>query len=73
MQYYIENLINLGFPQDKLLGFTYLIDCPVSRSTNKSRVNKLITKLTQNDNDKHIKLQQNNRSNTFLKTLGFEL
>jgi hypothetical protein len=73
LQYYIENLIKLGFPTDKLLGFTYLIDCPVSRSTNKSRVNKLIKKLTANDKEKNRQLEENNRTNIFLKTLGFEL
>lgn len=72
LQYYIENLIKLGFDEQKLLGFTYLIDCPVSRSTNKSRVNKLIKKLTANDTQKNKLLEQNKRTNNFLNQLGFD-
>jgi hypothetical protein len=72
LQYYIENLINLGFDTEKLLGFTYLIDCPVSRSTTKTRVKKLVSKLTADDNQKKRELEQNNRTNNFLKNLGYE-
>lgn len=72
IQFYIENLIKLGFDTEKILGFTYLIDCPVSRSTTKSRVKKLVQKLTQDDLQKKRELEQNNRTTTFLKNLGYE-
>lgn len=73
MQYYIENLIKLGFDQEKLLGFTYLIDCPVSRSRTKSKAKKLIDDLTNRDKNLTIKIQNNERSNKFLQNLGVEL
>ncbi|MEG1024062.1 MAG: hypothetical protein RSF34_06315 [Flavobacterium sp.] len=73
MQYYIENLIKLGFDKEKLLGFTYLIDCPVSRSRTKSKAKKLIDDLTNRDKNLTIQIQNNERSNKFLQNLGVEL
>ncbi|BFM44942.1 hypothetical protein CFS9_35830 [Flavobacterium sp. CFS9] len=73
MQFYIENLIKLGFDQEKLLGFTYLIDCPVSRSRTKSKAKKLIDDLTNRDKNLTIQIQNNERSNKFLQNLGVNL
>lgn len=73
MQFYIENLIKLGFDQEKLLGFTYLIDCPVSRSRTKSKAKKLIDDLTNRNKNLTIQIQNNERSNKFLQNLGVNL
>lgn len=73
MQFYIENLIKLGFDKEKLLGFTYLIDCPVSRSRTKSKAKKLIDDLTNRDKNLTIQIQNNERSNKFLQNLGVNL
>lgn len=73
MQFYIENLIKLGFDQEKLLGFTYLIDCPVSRSRTKSKAKKLIDDLKNRDKNLTIQIQNNERSNKFLTNLGVNL
>jgi hypothetical protein len=73
MQFYIENLIKLGFDQEKLLGFTYLIDDASSRSRTKSKAKKLIDDLTNRDKNLTIKIQNNERSNKFLTNLGVNL
>jgi hypothetical protein len=70
VQYYIENLIKLGFDEEKLLGFTYSIDCPVSRSKTKSKAKKLIDDLKNRDKNLKAEILQNDRSNEFLKNLG---
>lgn len=73
MQFYIENLIKLGFDEEKLLGFTYLIDCPVSRSRTKSKAKKLVDDLKNRDKNLTIQIQNNERSNKFLQNLGVNL
>lgn len=73
VQFYIENLIKLGFDQEKLLGFTHLIDCPVSRSRTKSKAKKLIDDLKNRDKNLTIKIQANERSNKFLANIGVNL
>jgi hypothetical protein len=70
VQYYIENLIKLGFDEEKLLGFTYSIDCPVSRSRTKSKAKKLIDDLKNRDKNLKAEILQNDRSSNFLKNLG---
>lgn len=70
LQYYIENLIQLGFDKEKLLGFTYSIDCPVSRSRTKTKAKKLIDDLTNRSQNLSNQIVQNERSETFLKNLG---
>lgn len=70
LQYYIENLIQLGFDKEKLLGFTYSIDCPVSRSRTKTKAKKLIDDLTNRSKNLSNQIIQNERSETFLKNLG---
>ncbi|MFH6942418.1 hypothetical protein [Flavobacterium sp. FlaQc-50] len=73
VQFYIENLIKLGFDEEKLLGFTYLINCPVSKSRTKSKAKKLIDDLKNRDKNLNIKIQSNERSNQFLQNLGVDL
>lgn len=73
MQYYIENLIKLGFDTEKLTGFTYLIDCPVARSRVKSKAKKLINELTGKSEKLDEKLKRNDRANNFLNNLGFQI
>lgn len=70
VQFYIENLIKLGFDEEKLLGFTYLIDCPVSKSRTKTKAKKLIDDLKNRDKNIQSEIMQNERSNQFLKNLG---
>lgn len=72
-QYYIENLIKLGFDEEKLLGFTYLIDCPVSRSRTKSKAKKLIDDLKNRDKNIQNKIERNEKSAKFLQNIGVEL
>jgi hypothetical protein len=73
VQFYIENLIKLGFDEEKLLGFTYLINCPVSKSRTKTKAKKLIDDLKNRDKNLNIKIQNNERSNKFLQNLGVDL
>ena len=68
VQFYIENLIKLGFDQEKLLGFTHLIDCPVAKSRTKTKAKKLIDDLKNRDKNIKSEIMQNERSNTFLNT-----
>ncbi|KFF15079.1 hypothetical protein IW20_15585 [Flavobacterium hydatis] len=70
IQFYIENLIKLGFDKEKLLGFTYSIDCPVSRSNTKIKAKKLIDDLTNRDKNLKAEIIENENSNIFLKNLG---
>jgi len=70
IQFYIENLIKLGFDEEKLLGFTHLIDCPVSKSRTKTKAKKLIDDLKNKDKNIKSEILQNERSNNFLKNLG---
>lgn len=69
-QFYIENLIALGFDKEKLLGFTYLIDDPSSRSRAKTKAKKLIDDLTNRSKNLQTKIINNERSNKFLSNLG---
>jgi hypothetical protein len=73
VQFYIENLIKLGFDQEKLLGFTYLIDCPVSRSRTKTKAKKLIDDLKNRDQNLKTQIINNERSNKFLQNIGVNL
>ena len=70
--YFMENLINLGFDTEKMLGFAHLIECPVARSRTKSKAKKLLDSFTSIDKNIEAKLRQNNRANSMLKNLGFE-
>jgi hypothetical protein len=70
VQFYIENLIKLGFDEQKLLGFTHLIDCPVAKSRTKTKAKKLIDDLKNRDKNIKSEIMQNERSNNFLKNLG---
>lgn len=70
IQWYQEQLIKSGFDKEKLLGFSYEIDCPVSRSRTKTKAKKLIDDLTNRDKNLKTEIQQNERSNNFLKNLG---
>lgn len=72
IQYYIENLIKSGFDEEKLLGFIYLIDCPVARSRTKAKAKNLIKQLGTLNGALDPLLMQNERSNKFLKNLGLE-
>lgn len=70
IQFYQENLIKLGFDEQKLLGFTYLIECPVAKSRSKSKAKKLLDDLKNRDKNIKAQVQQNYRSQNFLKNLG---
>ena len=70
ISYYINNLIQLGFSEDKLLGFTYLIDCPVSRSRTKTKFKSLIENVTTNNKSVSIKIKENDRAKQFLYNIG---
>ncbi|MFV8323572.1 hypothetical protein [Flavobacterium sp. LS2R12] len=70
VQFYQENLIKLGFDEEKLLGFTYSIDCPVAKSRTKSKAKKLIDDLKNRDKNIKAEILQNDRSSNFLKNLG---
>ena len=70
VQYYQENLIKLGFDQEKLLGFMYSIDCPVAKSRTKTKAKKLIDDLKNRDKNLKAEILQNDRSSNFLKNLG---
>lgn len=71
IQYYIENLINLGFDTEKLLGFTHLIDDASSRSRTKTKAKKLINEFTSVDDNINAKLKANDKAKTMLKGFGF--
>ena len=68
--YYINNLIQLGFSEDKLLGFTHLIDCPVSKSRTKTKFKSLIENVVTNNKSVSIKLSENDRAKQFLYNIG---
>lgn len=70
IQFYQENLIKLGFDEQKLLGFTYLIECPVAKSRSKSKAKKLLDDLKNRDKNIKLQVQQNDRSENFLKNIG---
>jgi hypothetical protein len=70
VQFYIENLIKLGFDEEKLLGFTYLIDDPSSKSRTKTKAKKLIDHLKNRDKNLKAEILQNDNANKFLKNLG---
>ncbi|WP_300976893.1 hypothetical protein [Flavobacterium sp.] len=70
IQYYQEALIKLGFDNDQLLAFTYLIDCPVSKSRTKSKAKKLLADIENRNKKAKQQLSINNRSTNFLKNLG---
>lgn len=72
IKYYIENLINLGFPTDKLLGFTYNINDASSRSRTKTKAKKLIDEMTSVNNNLKQQLKRSDKAKHFLKNLGFE-
>lgn len=70
VQWYQEQLINLGFDREKLLGFAYHIDCPVAKSRTKTKAKKLLDDLENRDKKTKAKIQENERSNNFLRNLG---
>lgn len=73
VQFYIENLIKAGFDEEKLLGFIYLIECPVARSRTKAKAKNLIKQLGTLNGQMNPKLLQNERSNEFLKNIGLDV
>lgn len=73
IQYYQETIIKLGGDEEKLLGFSYLIDCPVSRSRTKSKAKKLIDDLKNRDANLKKKLHDNERATNFLTNIGFQI
>jgi hypothetical protein len=70
IQFYQAELIKLGFPEDRLLGFTHNIDCPVSKSRTKTKAKKILDDLKNRDKNLKKQIEQNDRSNNFLKNLG---
>lgn len=70
ISYYINNLINLGFSTDKLLGFTHLIDCPVSKSRVKTKFKTLIENVVTNNKSVSLKISENDRAKQFLYNIG---
>lgn len=70
LQYYISQLILAGFDTEKLLGFEYFIDCPVAKSRSKTKAKKLIDDIKHRNKNIKSKIEENNRSNNFLKNLG---
>lgn len=73
LSYYIENLMKLGYPTDKLLGFTELIQDASSRSRAKSKANKLIKTLLDKDRALLNKAVLNDKVHEFLRNLGIDL
>ena len=57
----------------KSLGYTYLIDCPVSRSRTKSKAKKLIDDLKNRDRNIQTRIERNEKSSKFLQNIGVEL
>jgi hypothetical protein len=72
IQFYQSELIKLGFPEDRLLGFSHSIDCPVSRSRTKTKAKKILDDLKNRDKNLKKQIEQNDISNNFLKNLGYE-
>lgn len=72
-QYYIANLVALGWDEQQLLAFTAHIDCPVAKSRTKTKIKKLIDEALHADKVLKTKLEINSRANHFLKTLGVNL
>lgn len=70
LQYYISQLILAGYDTEKLLGFEYFIDCPVAKSRSKSKAKKLIDDIKHRNKNIKTKIEENDRSNNFLKNLG---
>lgn len=70
IQFYQAELIKLGFPEDRLLGFAHNIDCAVSRSRTKTKAKKILDDLKNRDKNLKKQIEQNDRSNNFLKNLG---
>jgi hypothetical protein len=70
IQYYQEQLIKLGFDTEKLLGFEYLISCPVAKSRMKTKAKSLISNLGTLNGLLDRKLLDNDRANHFLKNIG---
>lgn len=70
LKFYIENLINLGFDTEKLLGFTYHIDSKVSRSRTKSRVKEIIDRVSNDNKKLKEKLNRNSTAIIFLHNIG---
>jgi hypothetical protein len=70
LQFYQAQLILLGFDKEKLLGFEYFIDCPVAKSRSKTKAKKLIDDLMHQSKNIKDKLEQNSKSEQFLKNLG---
>ena len=71
IQYYMQNLIELGFDTERLLGFTHLVDDPSSRSRIKSRFKKILNGFTSVNENVNALLRQNNEASMFLKSIGF--
>lgn len=72
IQFYQSELIKLGFPEDKLLGFAHNIVCPVSRSRTKTKAKKILDDLKNRDKNIKNQIEQNDKANNFLKNLGYE-
>jgi len=71
IQYYIENLINLGFDTEKLLGFSHLIEDKSSRSRTKTKARKLINEFTSVDDNINANLRANDKAKNMMKKFGF--
>ena len=71
IQYYMQNLIELGFDTERLLGFTHLVEDPSSRSRIKTRFKKILNGFTSvNENTNRI-LEKNNEAANWLQSIGF--
>jgi hypothetical protein len=74
LQYYIKHLVQLGFDQEQLLGFTYCFpetdSGRVQKSQMKSKMKKFIEEITADDKKTNRKILENGRANSFLKALG---
>ncbi|WP_308131735.1 hypothetical protein [uncultured Flavobacterium sp.] len=73
LQYYIEQLIKVGFDSEKLLGFQYSIDCPVAKSRSKTKAKNLIKGLGTLDGLLNVKLLENDRAGEFLNNIGLSI
>lgn len=72
IKHYQGLLIDLGQDEDTLMGFTYLIDDPSSRSRTKKRISQILQGLTIDKNVKK-KLDNNNKINKVLSNFGFQI
>lgn len=71
ISFYIQELINLGFDEERLLGFQYLMeDKPVQKSLCKTKAKKIIAYMKNKDKVIKEKIEKNEQANEFLRVLG---